>query len=257
MITDTIFYFVAIPAVLLLGISKGGFGGGLGILAVPIIALVTSPVQAAAILLPILCLMDLVGLWAWRGRWVLPELRLLLPAALIGIGVGTLMFGMLSPAHIRLMLGVIAIAFTANHWLQLLLRPGTSGRPFPPLFGVAAAITAGFTSFVAHAGGPPINMYLLRRNLDRTAFVATTVVFFTVVNYVKLIPYGWLGQLDATNLQTSLALAPIAPVGIALGVWLQKRVTDRLFFHIAYTMLFLVGIKLVYDGLAGLQLTGA
>ena len=100
-------------------------------------------------------------------------------------------------------------------------------------------------------------MYLLRRGLDRTAFVATTVVFFTVVNYVKLVPYGWLGQLDGTNLRTSLVLAPLAPVGIWLGVWLHNRVTDRLFFHIAYTMLFLVGVKLVYDGLGGLLKGGA
>src|SRR5918994_3492124 len=120
LITDPAFYLAAIPAVLLFGISKGGFGGGLGVMAVPLVALVVSPVQAAAILLPILCVMDLVSLWAYRGRWVLPELRLLLPASLVGIGIGTWMFGVMSPAVIRLMLGVIAIAFTLHHWLRMM-----------------------------------------------------------------------------------------------------------------------------------------
>jgi hypothetical protein len=161
------------------------------------------------------------------------------------------MFGVMSPAVIRLMLGIIAVVFTVHHWLQT-LRPGAPQNKFPPSAGVVAAATAGFTSFVAHAGGPPISMYLLRRHLDRTAFVGTTVVFFAVVNYVKLIPYTWLGQLDGSNLSTSLVLAPLAPVGVAMGVWLHNRVTDRLFFRVAYTLLFVVGLKLMYDGTADL-----
>lgn len=251
MISDPYFYLAAVPAVMLFGIAKGGFGGGIGIMAVPLMALVISPVQAAAILLPILCLMDLVSLWAYRGRWVIGELRVLLPWSLVGIGAGTLLFGFMSPAIIRLILGVIALAFTLHHWLRRALRPGAE-NVLAPRIGMAAAATAGFTSFIAHAGGPPISMYLLRRNLDRTAFVATTVVFFAVVNYVKLVPYAWLGQLDATNLQTSLVLAPLAPVGVAAGVWMHNRVSDRFFFQVAYTLLFLVGLRLVYGGIAEL-----
>ncbi|MEX2126218.1 MAG: sulfite exporter TauE/SafE family protein [Woeseia sp.] len=252
MITDPTFYLAAVAAVLLFGIAKGGFGGGLGVIAVPLMALAVSPVQAAAILLPILCLMDLVSLWAYRGRWVLAELRLLLPASMLGIGIGTWMFGSMSPAVIRLMLGILAVVFTLHHWLR------TSGsdapqKKFPPSAGLVAAVTAGFTSFIAHAGGPPISMYLLRRELDRTSFVATTVVFFAVVNYVKLIPYTWLGQLDGSNLYTSLVLAPLAPVGVGMGVWLHNRVSDRLFFRVAYTLLFVVGVKLIYDGVVELN----
>ncbi|HEX6259300.1 MAG TPA: sulfite exporter TauE/SafE family protein, partial [Woeseiaceae bacterium] len=183
----------------------------------------------------------------YRGRWVLAELRLLLPASLVGIGIGTWLFGAMSPAVIRLLLGIVAVVFTLQHWLQALGSNAPQGR-LPPSAGVIAAATAGFTSFVAHAGGPPISMYLLRRHLDRTAFVGTTVVFFAVVNYVKLIPYTWLDQLDDSNLSTSLVLAPLAPVGVAMGVWLHNRVTDRLFFRVAYTLLFVVGLKLMYDG---------
>ena len=249
MIADTSFYVAAVPAVILFGISKGGFGSGLGMLAVPLIAMVISPVQAAAILLPILCFMDLLGLWAYRGKWMLPELRVLLPASLVGIAVGTLMFEYMSPARLRLLLGVVAISFTLNHWLQAKLSQASEHKLFGPAIGVTAAAVSGFTSFIAHAGGPPVTMYLLRRGLDRTQFVATTVVFFAVVNYVKLAPYAWLGQFDASNLKTSLVLAPLAPVGIGMGVWLHNRVTDRFFFQVAYAMLFLVGLKLVYDSI--------
>lgn len=252
MITDTLFYVAAVPAVILFGVSKGGFGSGLGILAVPLLAMVVSPIQAAAIMLPILCFMDLLGLWAYRGKWIWPELRILLPASLIGIGVGTLMFEFMSPARLRLLLGIVAIAFTLHHYLQVYLSKTTQPKLFAPAIGMGAAALAGFTSFIAHAGGPPITMYLLRRGIDRTQFVATTVVFFAVVNYVKLVPYSWLGQFDASNLMTSLILAPLAPLSIGLGVWLHNRVTDRFFFQVAYTMLFLVGVKLMFDGITSL-----
>ena len=251
-ITDPLFYLAAIPAVYLFGIAKGGFGGGLGILSVPLMGLVVSPIQAAAILLPILCLMDLFSMWAFRGRWLWPELRVLLPASLVGIVSGTLLFEYMSPAVIRLMLGIIAIAFTLHFWFERLRSSNGDLPHFGKPVGIAAGATAGFTSFVAHAGGPPVTMYLLRRGYDRTAFVGTTVLFFTVVNYVKLVPYTWLGQFDASNLATSLVLSPLAPAGVATGVWLHRRISDQFFYRVAYGMLFVVGAKLIYDGLTGI-----
>ena len=252
MIDDPWFYVAAIPAVVMFGISKGGFGGGLGVVAVPLMALVVSPVRAAAILLPILCLMDVVAVWVYRRRWVWPELRILVPASLLGISTGTLMFEYMSAAIIRLILGVVAISFTLNHWFHLTPR-GNQERPAPPpVVAAIAGATAGFTSFIAHAGGPPLGMYLLRRKLDRTTFVGTTVAFFAIVNYVKLVPYTWLGQLDISNLSTSLVLSPFAPIGVGLGVWLHRRVSDRIFFQVVYTLLFIVGLRLLYDGVTGL-----
>ena len=252
LITDPWFYVAAVPAVLLFGIAKGGFGGGLGVAAVPLMALVVSPVQAAAILLPILCLMDLVALWRFRGKWIWPELRVLLPASLIGILIGTLLFEYMSPAIVRLIVGVVAITFTLHYWIQKRLADGAAQAFFPQRYGLIGGGVAGFTSFVAHSGGPPVSMYLLRRPLNRTDFVATTVVFFAVVNYVKLVPYTWLGQFDAENLYTSAALAVLAPIGVEIGAWLHHRVTDRFFFTVAYFMLFVVGVKLIYDGVQGL-----
>lgn len=249
MITDPIFYLAAIPAVLLFGIAKGGFGGGLGVAAVPMMALVVSPVQAAGILLPLLCLMDIFGLVVYRQHLNPGLQKALIPGALFGIALGTLLFGYLSVAAIRLILGTIAIAFTLNHWLGLSAWIAGHVRRAGATAAALSGGVAGFTSFIAHAGGPPLNIYLLTQNLGRTEFVGTTVLFFAVVNYTKLLPYAWLGQLDATNLMTSLVLAPLAPAGIYAGLWLHRRVSDRLFFRIAYGALFVVGLKLFYDGL--------
>jgi len=219
LLSDPLFYAACIPAVLMFGIAKGGFGGAMGVIAVPLMSLVISPVQAAGILLPILCLMDLLSLWAYRGKWVWPELKTLLPASLIGVILGTLLF-----------------VSNSSDYLP---------RPFAWLGGSVA----GFTSFIAHAGGPPLSMYLLRRPLNRTEFVATSVVFFAGLNYVKLVPYGWLGQLSSDNLLAALILAPVAPIGVGIGVWLHSRVSDRFFFRFTYILLFIVALKLISDGL--------
>jgi len=255
LITDPWFYAVAIPAVLLFGISKGGFGGGLGVAAVPLMALVVSPVQAAAVLLPILCVMDLVALWKFRGKWVWPELNILLPASLIGILIGTLLFEFLSVSVVRLLVGIVAITFTLHYWINKQRASDVRLPDYPRAYGLIGASVAGFTSFIAHAGGPPISMYLLRRPLDRTDFAATAIFFFAVVNYVKLVPYAMLGQFNTDNLLTSVTLVLLAPVGVLIGAWLHSRVSDRIFFALVYVLLFVVGLKLVYDGVDGLLLT--
>lgn len=249
LISDPWFYAVAVPAVLLFGISKGGFGGGLGTAAVPLMALVISPVQAAAILLPILCVMDIVAVWKFRGKWVWPELHVLVPASLLGILIGTLLFGYMSAAIVKLIIGSVAITFTVHFWVNKRRSTSATLKDYPRSYAWLGGSVAGFTSFVAHAGGPPLTMYLLRRPLDRGKFAATAIVFFAIVNYVKLLPYAWLGQLNLDNLATSAALVILAPIGVLTGAWLHKRVSDTLFFAIIYVLLFCVGLKLIYDGL--------
>jgi uncharacterized membrane protein YfcA len=247
-IAEPWFYLAAVPAVLLAGISKGGFGGGLGVLAVPLMALIVSPVQAAAIMLPILCLMDIFGLRAYRTTWSRRNIRVMVPGALLGIAVGTLTFRYLDDDLIRLLIGTLAIGFTLHHFL---VRNAGGGPARPSrLVGGAASALAGFTSFVAHAGGPPVQAYLLPQRLDKTLYVGTTVVFFFVVNYVKLLPYGWLGQLSTDNLSTALVLAPLAPLGIRLGVRLHGTVGQAAFYRLCYGMLFVTGVKLLWDGLS-------
>ena len=249
MISDPLFYAVAIPAVLLFGISKGGFGGGLGVMAVPLMALVISPIQAAAILLPILCFMDILSVRVYWRRWSWPDLKLMLPASVIGILFGTATFQYLDEALVKLIVGLVAASFAAYHYVGTRARSGSAH--LGPGVGVIASAIAGFTSFVAHAGGPPVNMFLLKRSLDKTTFVATTVFFFAAVNFIKLVPYSLLGQLDTDNLKVSATLFIPAAIGVLTGAWLHSRVSDRYFYEVVYALLLIVGLKLTYDGIVG------
>lgn len=251
MITDPLFYLAAVPAVLISGVSKGGFGAGLGLLAVPMMALVLPPVQVAAIMLPILCVMDVVGIWAYWKKWESRELLRLSLAATVGIVAGALTFHLLESWSIRLLIGVIALGFTANYWLRRLARNGTPQRRPTPSSGWLWGAVSGFTSFTAHAGGPPVNVYLLPLGLPKTQYQATTVAFFLLVNYVKLVPYTALGLFTGENLATAAVLLPVAVAGILAGIWLHDRVPTGLFYTACYLFLALTGVKLVYDGLAG------
>lgn len=246
LIADPLFYAVAVPAVLLTGISKGGFGSALGGVAVPLMALAVSPVQAAAIMLPVLCLMDLVGLRAYFGKWDRANLKVMLPGAVLGILAGTLTFGMLSEDAIRILIGGIAVLFCVNNWLGLAAKQHAAG--LSAIKGTFWSSISGLTSFIAHAGGPPVMVYLLPQRLDKVRYVATVSVFFTFVNAVKLIPYAWLGQLSLDNLGTSLVLFPLVPVGVYVGIWLQDRINLVWFYRISQTCLFVTGLQLVYQG---------
>ena len=248
------FYAVAAFVILVSGISKGGFGTGAVALAVPLMSVFVAPPVAAGIMLPILCAMDIFGVHAYRGRWSIDHLKILIPGALIGIVVGAIAFGTLSVNAIRLILGVIAVVFSLNQAFGLTQRLAArlSAERAPPgrAAGAFWGATSGFTSTLAHAGGPPFSIWMLPQQLDRTKLVATSVVFFLVVNYVKLVPYAMLGQLNAENLSTSLLLAPLAPIGIWLGVWLHRRMSEALFYRLSYVLLFATGVKLLYDALA-------
>lgn len=247
MLTDPWFYAVAVPALLLIGISKGGFGGGFGTVGVPMMALVIPPTQAAAILLPVLALMDLVGLYTYRGLWDREQMKILAPGALVGIVLGALTFAITSEDAVRLIIGAIAVGFTLWRFVGAFRAPARKADPSWTKGSFWSGV-GGYTSFVAHAGGPPLNVYLLPQQLDKTQYVGTTVVFFALVNYVKLVPYGILGQFDVTNLATSAALAPLAPVGVLLGVVLHRRISQEFLFRVVYAGLLLTGVKLLWDG---------
>jgi uncharacterized membrane protein YfcA len=246
LIHDAGFYLVAIPAVLLMGFSKSGFLGGFGSLAVPLMSLAIPVPQAAAVMLPLLLVMDAVGLqqlWPHRDRALL---RLLLPAGLLGTVVGTLLFGVLPVKTVSATVGALTLLFLAQ---RLAFPPRADAPPAPKPVGFLLAIGSGFTSFVAHAGGPPLNAYVLPLRLQPINFTATTGVFFAAVNLSKWIPYAWLGLIDMRNMSTSLALMPLAPIGVWLGVWLTRRIASTWFYRLAYSGMLLTGAKLLWDGL--------
>lgn len=247
LITDWHFYAVSIPAVLLLGLSKSGFGAGFGSLAVPMMALAVTVPQAAAILMPILFVMDIMGLTAYRGKWDAGLLRFLIPAGLVGTVIGTLLFRLLDARMVAGIVGVFTLLFLAQ---RLLFPPRADSPPPPKWLGGILTVTSGFTSFVAHAGGPPVTAYVLPLRLAPVTFAATMSVFFFVINLSKWIPYGWLGLLDLRNMATSLALMPFAPIGVLIGVRLAHRIQPKLFYRLLYAGMLLTGIKLVWDGFA-------
>lgn len=246
MIDNPLFWVTAVISVIITGISKGGFGG-LALLAVPLMALTISPVQAAGIMLPILIVMDWVSVWSYRKHWDKKLLILMLPGAIIGILAAWKFAAYVDDQFVRICVGVIAVLFP----IYAIFKPKSredivvGNRPL----GVISGIAAGFTSFIAHAGGPPFQAYAIPQGLEKRLYAGTAVMFFAVVNFVKLLPYAMLGQFDKTNLTTSLILIPLAPIGVLIGVWLLKRIDQDVFYRILYGLIFVVGLKLLWDGL--------
>ena len=245
-ITDPFFYVVAVPAVLLLGISKSGFGAGFGSLAVPMMAMAVSVPEAAAVLMPLLLAMDLLGIAAFRKDFDKALLAFLLPFGLLGIGIGALLFKVLNAHMVAAIVGALTLLFLAQ---RLLFAPKAGGAPLPRWLGAVMTVASGFTSFIAHAGGPPITAYAISLRLSPVRFTATLAFFFFVVNLSKWVPYFYLGLLDARNLTTSLVLMPLAPIGVWIGVRMARRISQQLFYRFLYVGMLLTGLKLLWDGL--------
>lgn len=249
--SDLAFYAVAVPAVILLGMTKTLFGGGFGALIVPMLALVTSPVQAAAIQLPLLVAMDVFAVRAYWGKWDRRGLFMMLPGIPLGLAAGAATFSLLEADGVRFVLGVITLAFALNYWRHRLLTGNTTGgAPLSRTTVGGLAAMAAYSSFVAHAGSPPAQMAMLRHGLGKTAFVATLVGFFAATNYAKLGVYAALGLFSLPNLATSAVLAPLIPLGLWLGIVLHARIPQDPFFKALYVALLFIGAKLVWDGAA-------
>ncbi|MBO6724094.1 MAG: sulfite exporter TauE/SafE family protein [Rhizobiaceae bacterium] len=247
---DPLFYAVSIPAVMLVGFSKGGFGGAMALVGLPLMALVMPPVQAAAIMLPILIVMDVVSLWTWRGTYDRKTLKLMLPGAMVGIAIGWATAALVTAGAVRLIVGVVALLFFLRWLVQILRRSDGEARNQNALRASFWSIISGFTSFVAHAGGPPYQVYALQLRHAPAVYTGTSVIFFSIVNAVKVIPYFALGQFDTTNLAASAVLMPIAPIATLTGAWLVRRMRPDIFYGFMYSMMAIVAAKLIYDGLA-------
>jgi uncharacterized protein len=249
MIADPWFYAAAIPAMIILGLSKGGFTT-MGMLAVPIMALVISPVQAAGIVLPILVLSDIVALVSYRRSWDARTIKIMLPAAMIGIAIGWATAAWVTEHHIRLIVGVVSVLFALNYWFRERLKQEPRGHNVAK--GGFWGILAGFTSFVSHAGGPPFQMYAVPLRLPPRIYAGTSVILFAAINAIKLVPYFFLGQFNATNLTTSAILLPISIPATFLGVWLVKKFETEVFYKWIYASIFVVGVYLIFEGIANL-----
>lgn len=247
MTLDLTFFLFAVPAVIFAGISKGGFANGPAFAATPFLALVLEPAQAVALMLPLLMIMDGTAVWSYRGRWNRAEAAIMILAAIPGLLVGMVLFRAISPDLVRLAIGVVAIGFVAFQIAvgQGWIVPGArrTGRGSALLWGGLL----GFGSFISHAGGPPASVYLLGRGLDKTAFQATMVLIFTVVNALKFLMYVAIGLFVANIGLAVVTLAPVAILGTMLGVATHRLVSPKVYFRLTYAFLVLTGAKLIFD----------
>nr|WP_276562509.1 sulfite exporter TauE/SafE family protein [Hoeflea prorocentri] len=241
----TEFYVVAAVAVLLTGLSKSGFGGGLGIMAVPLMSLFVAPQFAAATMMPILLAMDIIIVWRYRHDWSAPVVRLLLPGAIIGLGAGALAFHHVDAALIRFAVGLLALSFVAQYVLSRRRYDGDRAARNETVLALGAV--SGFASFIAHAGGPPVKGFLLRKRLEKSAFVGTNTIFFFLLNATKAVAYGALGHYSAESLGLSLTLSPILVLGVLIGFKLHGLIDQTRFTAVVYTLLAVTGSKLVWD----------
>tara|TARA_B100001123_G_C15151331_1_gene963633 strand:+ start:258 stop:995 length:738 start_codon:yes stop_codon:yes gene_type:complete len=244
-VIDLYFYFTVGIGVILFGIAKGGFAGPIAILSIPLMSLTMSPQKAAGILLPILIIMDFIALYIYWKKWDLKNIKIIIPISIIGIIIGTFTFSFVSDDGIRIIIGVIAILFIFLSFIQknsFLIKP-TKNK------GFFWSLIAGYTSFLIHSGGTPINFFLLPQKMNKTIYMGTITLFFLIINLIKLIPYYYLGQLDISNIKTSLLFSPLAPVSILIGYYLHKKVSESIFYNFIYFFLGIGGIKLIYDGI--------
>ena len=257
MIEDPWFYLFASLAVLLTGISKGGFAGTFGGLGVPLMSLAISPVQAAGIMLPILLAMDAYGLRVFWRHFDRAAIATMLLGGLLGTLLGFFAFGKLNEHGVRILIGLIAVGFPmlnqTRNWLARRSAREIAAAPLSHGKGGFWCTLAGFTSFVAHSGGAPYQVYTVPLKLDKLVYTATAAVFFAYINAIKIPCYAVLGQFSGQNLLTALVLCPLVPVGIHVGLWLQKKVkSDAQFYAIGQSLLFCTGCKLLWDGARGL-----
>ncbi len=243
-ITQPLFYAFAVPAVIFLGVAKGGFSGA-SIAATPLLAIYLPPLEAAALLLPILICQDIISIHAYWRQWSAWNLKVLLPGAALGVALGWLFASHVSDDAIRILVGITALVFVANVWFGGNRPQQKQGSALGGLFWGAVS---GFASFASQGGAPPFQVYTLPQRLPKMVFVGTTTIFFAAVNLMKIVPYFMLAQFSARNLATSLLLLPIAVAANLAGIWLVKSVPTAQFYRVTYVLLFLLGSVLAWQG---------
>ena len=246
-ITDPLFYALAVPSVIALGLSKGGFAG-VGQMATPLLALVMPPLEAAAIFLPIMVVQDASAVWVYRKEWDGRILAIMLPGAFIGIALASWLAAYISDAAVRIFIGgttIVFVGWSAYSMARHANRPVRDGS-IPA--GVGWGVLSGFTSTLCQAGGPPYQVYVLPQKLPKMVFVGTTAIFFGVLNASKVIPYLALGQFSFEGFGTSLVLLPLALVANQLGFWLVRRTPQELFYKITLGLMLVIAIELTREG---------
>jgi uncharacterized membrane protein YfcA len=253
-IADPLFYALAVPAVLALGLSKGGLAG-VGQMALPLLALAMPPLEAAAVMLPIMIAQDAFALWVYRKEWNGRILAIMIPGAALGIIAAWGLAAHISDAMVRIFIAVISLAFVAFNVIGPKRVAAEAqkdfGQPTVP-GGLFWGALSGFSSTICQAGGPPYQIYVLRLRLAKMVFVSTNIYFFASMNWLKVAPYYALGQFTAKGLLTSAALLPLALAFNQLGFWVVRRLPEKIFYRVLMTLMVLVSLELLRSGLTEL-----
>ena len=238
---------VAAVAVVFIGLSKAGFGGGLGMLTTPLCVLAFGARDAIGILLPLLCAGDAFSLYHYWGKWERRNLRYLLPGVVAGVLVGSRLIGRFSPRELNIAIGLLAVMFVVFQFIkERLFRAEGFFEPNHAL-GVPAGIGAGITSTFAHGAGPVVSLFLIPQGMPKETYVGTTVLVFTWINWIKMPFFVANHIITGETLARSLAFLPLVPVGVWLGVWLNRRVSEKLFSRLIYLFTFVTGLQLIFN----------
>lgn len=256
--------FLVALAVLFIGLSKAGFGGGLGMLTTPLCVLAFGasghkPDFAIGVLLPLLCAGDAFSVYHYWGKWERKNLKFLLPGVVVGVVIGVQLVGRFSARELNLCIGVLAVAFVIFQLVKERIFAAEGAFAPNHKIGVPCGIGAGITSTFAHGAGPVVSLFLIPQRLPKETYVATTVLVFTWINWIKL-PFFVADQamvnlpvlaphaiITAQTLQQSAAFLPFIPVGVWLGVWLNRKFSEQAFLKVVYAMTFLTGLQLIFN----------
>jgi uncharacterized protein len=247
-VNSPLYFWLAGCAALLVGLSKGGLPA-IGMLAVPLLSLVMSPVKAAVLLLPIYVVSDAMGIWLYRRDYSAVNLRILIPAGIFGVFVGWLTASLVSDRVITFLIGTMGVAFCLNLWLRK--QAAAPALPAHAAKGWFWGTLAGFTSFISHAGAPPFQVYMLPQKLPKAEFAGTATLVFAVINAAKILPYQNLRPYSTETLWSAITLIPFALVGAASGAYLTRRIADVWFYRMVQMGLFAVSLKLIFDAVRG------
>ena len=218
----------------------------------PLLALVTDPVDAAIIVAIVASTTDIFALQAFPMRtWSWPDIVWLAPGMVVGVALGTLFFVMVDPRILVLGIALVTLAFAARYFLRERLRP-RAGTPVSPVKALIFGSIGGFTTFIAHAAAPPLSVYLLPRGLPKSVFAGTLVALLTFSNIFKIMPYLWFGLQRPEAFWQALPLLPAIPLGVWIGKLMHDRLdADRLYFW-CYLLVAAAGLKLLADSLVKL-----
>jgi hypothetical protein len=240
---------IAFAGVFLICFMKGAFGGGFSIVGIPLLSFVMDPVTAGGLLAPLFIAMDMFALRYWKpSTWSKPDLKLLLPGLVFGIGFGYLLFRGLDHRAVAIVMATVTLIFVGV-WLVAGSQAKISPRSPPK--AVAAGLASGITTMIAHSGGPPLAMYLLPLGLSKVVYAGTTSMFFTVGNALKAVPWLLLVK-PAGNLWILMAVCLLAiPPGVWLGWRLHGKLDQQQIYRVCYGLLVVTALKLLWDGVSG------